>query len=76
MSLQVIDALGVEGKVFALGTSQGSWIVVRMALIQPHRIVACKHVDIFSPNDLELANLSKTMTKSAVVSAVKQVAIC
>lgn len=38
MNLQVLDALGIKGKVFALGTSQGGWIVVRMALLQPHRI--------------------------------------
>ena len=38
MTLQVLDALGIKGKVFALGTSQGGWIVVRMYLLQPHRI--------------------------------------
>lgn len=38
MTLQVLDALGVKGKVFALGTSQGGWIVVRMYLLQPDRI--------------------------------------
>lgn len=38
MNLQVLDALGIKGKVFALGTSQGGWIVVRMALLQPARI--------------------------------------
>ncbi|KAK5171139.1 uncharacterized protein LTR77_004283 [Saxophila tyrrhenica] len=38
MILQVLDALGIKGKVFALGTSQGGWIVVRMALLQPDRI--------------------------------------
>lgn len=38
MNLQVLDALNITGKVFALGTSQGGWIVVRMALLQPHRI--------------------------------------
>jgi homoserine acetyltransferase len=38
MCPQVVEALGMKGKVFALGTSQGGWIVVRMALLQPHRI--------------------------------------
>ncbi|MBA7491852.1 2-succinyl-6-hydroxy-2,4-cyclohexadiene-1-carboxylate synthase [subsurface metagenome] len=38
MIFQVLDALNITGKVFALGTSQGGWIVVRMALLQPHRI--------------------------------------
>lgn len=38
MTLQMLDALGIKGKIFALGTSQGGWIVVRMALLQPNRI--------------------------------------
>jgi pimeloyl-ACP methyl ester carboxylesterase len=38
MTLQVLDALEVKGKVFTLGTSQGGWIVVRMYLLQPTRI--------------------------------------
>lgn len=38
MALQVMTALGIE-KAFALGTSQGGWIVVRMALLAPERIL-------------------------------------
>ena len=38
MNLQVLDQLGVKGKVFVLGTSQGGWICVRMALLQPERV--------------------------------------
>ncbi|KAH8168296.1 alpha/beta hydrolase fold domain-containing protein [Sarocladium implicatum] len=38
MALQVMDALGIE-KAFALGTSQGGWIVVRMALLAPDKIL-------------------------------------
>jgi pimeloyl-ACP methyl ester carboxylesterase len=38
MNLQVLDALEIKGKVFALGTSQGGWIVVRMALLRPDRL--------------------------------------
>ncbi|KAK4507097.1 hypothetical protein PRZ48_000831 [Zasmidium cellare] len=38
MNLQVLDALGVTGKVFVLGTSQGGWVTVRMALLAPERI--------------------------------------
>ncbi|KAK1756345.1 Dihydrolipoyllysine-residue acetyltransferase component of acetoin cleaving system [Echria macrotheca] len=38
MALQVLDALGIE-KAFALGTSQGGWIVTRMALLAPERIL-------------------------------------
>jgi microsomal epoxide hydrolase len=37
MALQVLDALGIE-RAFALGTSQGGWMVARMALLAPHRI--------------------------------------
>lgn len=37
VALQVMDALGVK-KAFALGTSQGGWIVVRMALLAPERV--------------------------------------
>ncbi|QUC22483.1 uncharacterized protein UV8b_06724 [Ustilaginoidea virens] len=38
MALQVMDALQVK-KAFALGTSQGGWMVVRMALLAPDRIL-------------------------------------
>ncbi|KAL2010696.1 hypothetical protein VTN00DRAFT_6503 [Thermoascus crustaceus] len=38
MALQVMDKLGIE-KAFALGTSQGGWIVLRMALLAPNRIL-------------------------------------
>ncbi|KAH8694091.1 putative alpha/beta hydrolase [Talaromyces proteolyticus] len=38
MALQVMDKLGIK-KAFALGTSQGGWIVVRMALLMPEKIL-------------------------------------
>ncbi|PNS16974.1 hypothetical protein CAC42_4938 [Sphaceloma murrayae] len=38
MNLQVLDALGIKGKVFVLGTSQGGWITVRMALLAPEKM--------------------------------------
>lgn len=38
MALEVMTKLGVE-RAFALGTSQGGWIVVRMALLAPERIL-------------------------------------
>lgn len=38
VALEVMTALGVE-KAFALGTSQGGWMVVRMALLAPSRIL-------------------------------------
>ena len=37
MNLQVMEALGVK-KAFVLGTSQGGWITVRMALLAPEKI--------------------------------------
>ncbi|KAL5596171.1 hypothetical protein FOVSG1_009860 [Fusarium oxysporum f. sp. vasinfectum] len=38
MNLQVMEALGID-KAFALGTSAGGWIVVRMALLAPEKIL-------------------------------------
>lgn len=37
MALQVMEALNVQ-KAFALGTSQGGWMVVRMALLAPEKV--------------------------------------
>ena len=37
MNLEVMTALGIK-KAFVLGTSQGGWITVRMALLAPDRI--------------------------------------
>ena len=37
MNLQVMEALGVK-KAFVLGTSQGGWITVRMALLAPDKV--------------------------------------
>lgn len=37
MAVQVLDALGIK-KAFALGTSQGGWIVTRMALVAPEKV--------------------------------------
>jgi pimeloyl-ACP methyl ester carboxylesterase len=37
MNVQVMEAIGVK-KAFVLGTSQGGWITVRMALIAPDRV--------------------------------------
>lgn len=44
MNLQVLEELekqgqlGKNGKVFVLGTSQGGWITVRMALLAPEKV--------------------------------------
>jgi microsomal epoxide hydrolase len=37
MALQVMDHFGIQ-KSFVLGTSQGGWIVTRMALLAPDRV--------------------------------------
>jgi microsomal epoxide hydrolase len=37
MALQVMDALKIE-KAFLLGTSQGGWIVMRIAILAPQRV--------------------------------------
>ena len=37
MVLQVMDALKIE-KAFILGTSQGGWIVMRVAILAPERV--------------------------------------
>jgi pimeloyl-ACP methyl ester carboxylesterase len=38
MNIQVLDKLDIKGKVFVLGTSQGGWQTVRMALLAPDRV--------------------------------------
>lgn len=45
MALQVMDNLGLE-KAYALGTSQGGWIVTRMALLAPDRVRSKKQSTI------------------------------
>ena len=45
MNLQVIDALQITGKIFVLGTSQGGWITVRMALLAPDKVCSYSRVD-------------------------------
>lgn len=38
ITLQALEALGVK-KAYALGTSQGGWIIVRMALLAPEKVI-------------------------------------
>lgn len=40
MNVQVLDFLGLRGKVFVLGTSQGGWVAARMALVAPGRVAS------------------------------------
>lgn len=44
MNLQVMEKLGIE-KAFALGTSQGGWVVVRMALLAPEKVCYLSSVE-------------------------------
>jgi pimeloyl-ACP methyl ester carboxylesterase len=37
MNLQVMEALGID-QAFVLGTSQGGWVTVRMALLRPDKV--------------------------------------
>lgn len=43
MNLQVMEKLGVK-KAFVLGTSQGGWVTVRMALLAPEKVSDPRHV--------------------------------
>ena len=56
MNLQVMEALGVK-KAFVLGTSQGGWITVRMALLAPEKV--CR--------SLEHSQYSNRDTKASLV---------
>lgn len=47
MNLQVMEALGVK-KAFVLGTSQGGWITVRMALLAPEKVGRASFVHVLS----------------------------
>lgn len=56
-ALQVVDALGIE-RAFVLGTSQGGWIAVRMALLAPDVVQGVlplgTSMDFESPRSREL----------------------
>lgn len=45
MALQVLDSLGIQ-KTFVLGTSQGGWIVTRIALLAPERVRLYQSISI------------------------------
>jgi pimeloyl-ACP methyl ester carboxylesterase len=45
MILQAMDAMGVK-KAFLLGTSQGGWIVARVALYAPDRVRSFRRVRV------------------------------
>lgn len=56
-ALQVLDALGIA-RAFVLGTSQGGWIAVRMALLAPDVVAGViplgTSMDFESPRSVEL----------------------
>ncbi|EEA25163.1 hypothetical protein TMatcc_006615 [Talaromyces marneffei ATCC 18224] len=57
VNVQLLESLGVD-RVFALGTSQGGWIVTQMALLAPEKIqgliVLGTSMDYESPQSREL----------------------
>ena len=71
MIFQVLDALGIKGKVFALGTSQGGWLVVRMALLQPHRIAGI--IPLGTSMDYESARTRKSGNFNAIETLTKPI---
>ena len=75
MIFQVLDALGIKGKVFALGTSQGGWIVVRMALLQPKRVMGIvllgTSMDSESDRTRKLGNFDAIKTLTPLLKALE-----
>ena len=45
MNLQVLDELKIE-KAFVLGTSQGGWVAMRMALMRPEKASVIHYICI------------------------------
>lgn len=43
MNLQVLEELKIE-KAFVLGTSQGGWVAMRMALMRPEKVSIVNYV--------------------------------
>lgn len=52
MNLQVLEKLEIKGKVFVLGTSQGGWQTVRMALLAPERVSDGLHPNLSRADQL------------------------
>lgn len=61
MNIQVMDALGIK-KAFVLGTSQGGWITVRMALLAPEK-VSPPRIGLFTvPSWEQRPSINQTLT--------------
>lgn len=77
MILQLLDVLTIKSPIFALGTSQGGWIVVRMALLQPHRIAGIiplgTSLDYESDRTRELGNFNAIETLTPVIKELESV---
>ncbi|KAK4178815.1 putative Alpha/beta hydrolase [Triangularia setosa] len=67
MVLQVMDALGVQ-KAFAVGTSQGGWMVVRMALLAPDRIMGLLPLGTSMDSESAYARTKGTWDPAPVLS--------
>lgn len=65
MALQVMDALNVP-KAFAVGTSQGGWMVVRMALLAPDRV--CLPLPVPSPPGLAFGQRFIPLAASVLIN--------
>ncbi|GLB10709.1 hypothetical protein AtubIFM57258_007118 [Aspergillus tubingensis] len=63
MNLQVLDALNITGRIFVLGTSQGGWQTVRMALLAPERVAGI--IPIGTSFDAETARSIKLGCRDA-----------
>lgn len=75
VALQAMTELGVD-KAFALGTSQGGWVVVRMALLAPERVCNVRWVRVIvlsanGPKILGLMPLGTSMDCESAESRTK-----
>jgi pimeloyl-ACP methyl ester carboxylesterase len=65
MNLQVMDALGIP-KAFVLGTSQGGWITVRMALLGPDKVRLFPSRPVSSSGEIGMAVVGRLLTSILV----------
>jgi pimeloyl-ACP methyl ester carboxylesterase len=60
MNLQVLDALGID-RAFVLGTSQGGWITVQMALLRPEKVPRRRYPSEVAANCFRSLGLSPSV---------------
>ena len=57
MNLQVLEELKIE-KAFVLGTSQGGWVAMRMALMRPEKVGIVNYIcpiAVSAPTNIDMA---------------------